>query len=92
VCERIQLPGGGTAMICASGTHSAHCRCGRSAVALCDWKVPGNHSGTCDAPLCADHAKAVARNKHLCPEHDRAWSAWQNRHPAPQMNLFSEAS
>lgn len=33
---------------------------------LCDWPVEG---GTCDAPLCADHATEVGRDRHLCPAH-----------------------
>lgn len=39
--------------------------CGVSG-ALCDWPVEG---GTCDAPLCAEHAAVVGRNRHLCPLH-----------------------
>lgn len=34
----------------------------------CDWPVEG---GTCDAPLCTDHAAEVAPGVHYCPIHMR---------------------
>lgn len=34
---------------------------------LCDW--PLESGGTCDAPLCEDHANQVGRNRHYCPNH-----------------------
>ena len=33
---------------------------------LCDWPVQG---GTCDAPLCAEHATDIGQGRHLCPTH-----------------------
>jgi hypothetical protein len=45
-----------------SGT--MHCR-GISTF-LCDWPVEG---GTCDAPLCAEHAGQIAPETNLCPVH-----------------------
>ena len=33
---------------------------------LCDWPVEG---GTCDAPLCVDHAHAIGPDRHLCGLH-----------------------
>jgi hypothetical protein len=50
-------------------------------VLLCDWKVKGKRSGTCDAPICAQHALQVGPDKHLCREHQKAWEDWQRRHP-----------
>ena len=34
---------------------------------LCDWPVDGG--GTCDAPLCEEHAHQVAADRHYCPRH-----------------------
>lgn len=42
------------------------CRCRAISTILCDWPVEG---GTCDAPLCADHAQATGPDTHLCPVH-----------------------
>lgn len=39
--------------------------CGISSF-LCDWPV-GDH--TCDAPLCAEHALEVGKDRHHCPRH-----------------------
>ncbi len=39
--------------------------CGISTL-LCDWPVDG---GTCDAPLCEEHAHQVATDRHYCPRH-----------------------
>jgi hypothetical protein len=47
---------------------------------LCDWKVAGKRSGTCDRALCAADALEVAPGKHLCREHQWAWRDWQKRH------------
>lgn len=44
--------------------HEQRCR-GISSF-LCDWPVDG---GTCDAPLCAEHAHQVGRDRHYCPTH-----------------------
>lgn len=41
--------------------------CGISAF-LCDHEM--DSGGTCDAPLCAEHATQVGRNRHLCPRHE----------------------
>lgn len=42
-------------------------RCMAISTILCDWPLEGG--GTCDAPLCEDHAVEVAVNEHLCPLH-----------------------
>lgn len=34
---------------------------------LCDFELP--QGGTCDRPLCEEHAHQVAKDRHLCPEH-----------------------
>lgn len=57
----------------------------------CDWKLtpPGQvtHVRTCDRYLCAGHAFQVAPNKHLCPEHKKAYEAWLERRPARPVDL-----
>jgi hypothetical protein len=101
VCERIQLPGGGVAIICGlRGSKPKFCACGRPAKFECDWKVSKDvrKSGTCDAPICAQHAKEVAPGKHLCPLHQKHYDGWKARHPekvipgAEQRGLFEEAA
>jgi len=75
-CERVELPGGQVAIVCSSHRR-ARCACGRPAPLLCDWKVAGNASGTCDAPLCDRCGTSPAPGKDLCPEHARAFAAWE---------------
>jgi hypothetical protein len=41
-------------------------RCMAISSLLCDWPVDG---GTCDAPLCEEHAHQVATDRHYCPQH-----------------------
>lgn len=41
-------------------------RCMAMSAFLCDWPVDG---GTCDAPLCEEHAHQVAADRHYCPRH-----------------------
>lgn len=40
---------------------------------------------TCDAPLCAAHARQVAKNRHYCPAHFQEHTASQR-----QGGLFTE--
>jgi hypothetical protein len=42
-------------------------RCAGISTLLCDWPVDGG--GTCDAPLCPEHATEVGRDRHYCPAH-----------------------
>jgi hypothetical protein len=87
MCEHIQLPGGGF-VICGGRHKPKYCACGRAADFLCDWKVSARNSGTCDRPICKQHAQQVAPGKHLCPEHQRAFEAWKVKHPPAQQSLF----
>lgn len=48
--------------------------CGWVSGFQCDWKFPGGR--TCDRHLCTHHAREVALDKHLCPEHELAALAW----------------
>ncbi len=53
---------------------------------LCDWPLDDGH--TCDAPLCAAHARDVGRNRHYCPRHHL--QAQQHGEPMDrQMGLFT---
>ncbi len=70
-CEHVELPGGGSAIVC--GRRANRCACGNRATLLCDWKVAGKRSGTCDAPLCDGCTHQPAAEKDLCPAHAKAW-------------------
>jgi hypothetical protein len=67
------MPGGGSAIVC---TQTRRCKCGRRAPLLCDWKVPGKRSGTCDAPICARCTTSPQPGKDLCANHAEAFKAW----------------
>ena len=75
-CESVTLPGGGTAIVCGR-MRRQRCACGAPATRLCDWRVPAKRTGTCDTPLCAKCSQNPAAEKDLCPEHSRAFEAWQ---------------
>jgi hypothetical protein len=98
MCERIDLPGGGSALVCGLRAFRKFCACGRQADFLCDWKVSARKSGTCDNPICSRHSRQVAPMKHLCPEHQKQFDAWKLRHPErrftveQQRSLFEEAA
>jgi hypothetical protein len=56
-----------TTLYCSRGPRPIVCHyCGKPGAWLCDFKVGG---GTCDRPLCIDHAKRVAFQTDYCPEH-----------------------
>lgn len=71
-CEIVPL-GNGTNMIVCGPTR--RCACGNRHTLLCDWKVPGKKSGTCDKPLCASCTTSPAPGKDLCPTHGAEWAA-----------------
>ena len=80
-CEQVSLPGGGVAIVC--GTRSRQrCGCGTHATRLCDWKVAGKRSGTCDRPLCERCSTSPAAEKDLCPDHAQAFEDWCARRSA----------
>lgn len=78
-CQRIQLPDGTSAIVCGT-RRAARCACGRPGTLLCDWKVKGRRSGTCDAPICNRCATSPAPDKDLCPQHARAWEERKSNH------------
>ena len=74
-CETVKLPGGGAAIVCGRGRRKYRCcACTLAGGLQCDWKV--SPTKTCDRFICPDHAKEVAPEKHLCPEHQEAYKAW----------------
>lgn len=77
-CHHMKFADGTTAIICTREGRK-YCSCGRAADLLCDWKVKTRKSGTCDAPICRKCALEVGPDKHLCREHQKAWSDWCKR-------------
>src|SRR5579864_2875737 len=86
MCEKVDLPGGGFGIICGGHARTRYCECGRASSFLCDWKMPNKKSGTCDKPICKQHALQVAPDRDLCPEHQRAFESWKHRHPGVDVN------
>jgi hypothetical protein len=76
-CHHLQVPGGGGAIVCGP---TKRCKCGRRATLLCDWKVPGKRSGTCDRPLCGRCTFKPMPDKDLCPDHALAFEQWKAAH------------
>lgn len=81
MCEHVDLGDGNFAIICGGRKRAQYCACGRASKFLCDWKVAGKKSGTCDKPICERCALNVAPDRDLCPEHQRAFESWKQRHP-----------
>jgi len=81
MCDRIPTPDGGVMIVCGLRSAAKKCvHCWRTGQFLCDWKVRGWGSGTCDRAMCSTHAREVAPGKHLCGEHQLAWDDWQRLH------------
>ncbi len=76
ICDRVSMPGGGTAIVCSSGRRK-RCKCGRDAFLLCDWRMPEKRSGTCDAPICNICGISPAPGKDLCAKHKAEFLQWQ---------------
>lgn len=73
-CTPFALPDGARGFVCGP---TQRCRCGNRATLLCDWKVPGKKSGTCDAPICRKCATSPAPEKDLCAKHAAEWKTWK---------------
>lgn len=80
-CSRVRMPGGGIAIVCGALPRARRCRhCACDAPFLCDGKIEALGTvHTCDAPICAEHAFEVERNKHLCPRHKASYVLWLQR-------------
>lgn len=71
----IDTGNGGRAIVCTGRQRRKRCaNCGQPADLLCDWKVKGKRSGTCDAPICATCTSKPAEGKDLCPRHAEQWA------------------
>jgi len=78
-CERLTLRGGFSVIVCSRGGKPSvripNCRwCEKRATKLCDWPEHAplrlfTHIGTCDAPMCSDHATHVGTDRDYCPLH-----------------------
>jgi hypothetical protein len=75
-CERVPMPTGGFAIVCSSHRRQ-RCCCGNAAPLLCDWKVAGKRSGTCDAPICRSCSTSPTAGKDLCPKHAAEYEVWK---------------
>lgn len=74
-CGYVRLQGGRTAIVCGRGRRIDRCAwCTKDGTFQCDWKIGGGK--TCDKHLCGKHAQEVAPEKHLCPEHQKAYEEW----------------
>ena len=73
-CEKINLGGGGGAIVCTRGRHR-NCEtpgCRKEGTKLCDYTVTGNgRPGTCDRRMCDSCATRVGANRDWCPPHIR---------------------
>ena len=69
-CQRV-----GNAIVCGTRRRQ-RCACGRPGTLLCDWKVKGKRSGTCDAPICSRCTTSPAADKDLCPAHASEFASW----------------
>jgi len=80
-CTHVKLADGTAAIVCGGGRRRDKCSaCGKPADLLCDWKVSGRRSGTCDKPICRSCTHRPARGKDLCPKHA---AEWQKRCESP---------
>lgn len=86
MCLHMKFPDGSSAIICGTRGPRKYCACGRAADLLCDWKVSGKKSGTCDKPICKSHALNVAPDRDLCSEHQKAFESWKRAHPGVNVN------
>lgn len=65
------------AIVCTRRDRKHRCEdagCWRAADYQCDWKI--GDGKTCDKYVCIMHADPVGDDKHLCPEHQKAYKEW----------------
>ncbi len=73
ICTRVQIPGGGVAIVCRDGKRRRCSVCGKlRATKLCDGPpAPGSRKKTCDRDLCTGCAThADSQDVDYCPDHD----------------------
>ncbi len=75
-CHPVDFGNGTRGFVCTGRRSRKRCaECGQPAGLLCDWKVKGRRSGTCDTPICAACTSKPAEGKDLCPAHAAEWAA-----------------
>lgn len=70
ICERVQIPGGGTGVVCSRGQQQHRCAiCGGLATRRCDGPAPiGARRKTCDRWICDGCARHEEPDRDFCPE------------------------
>lgn len=71
-CDKVELPGGGFAIVCSRGQRKAKpCEsCGRPGTIQCDYPVTRNgKTATCDRWQCRQCATSVGPNVDYCKPH-----------------------
>lgn len=66
-------------IVCTRGRRYYCASCRAPSTFQCDWKIGKKGNGkpkTCDRHICKSHAQEVAPDKHLCPDHQRAYRGW----------------
>lgn len=72
ICEHVQMPGGGFAIVCHRGSRRRCSVCKNAWADLsCDFPTPTRKSGTCDKPLCTACAVKMGEDLDFCPSHPR---------------------
>lgn len=84
-CDSIDI-GGTRTIVCSRRRRYACVECRMPSIFQCDWKT-GKKTAKgkperCDDHLCGRHALEVAKDKHLCPRHQRAYQARQEQRKA----------
>ncbi len=68
ICQRVDLGNGDYALVCRDRRQALKkCYCRRTAVALCDYKLPSGKD--CDRPLCEEHRMQQSEHIDFCLEH-----------------------
>lgn len=89
-CDYVRI-GGTVAIVCSRGRGRRRVEkclaCSKPAAFQCDWilarvpKISGGRQALepkrCDAHLCADHAREIAPEKHVCPVHSITYDNWK---------------
>jgi len=91
-CVHVDLGGGSFAIARIAGKRPEPCRFCRKKPSerLCDWKVAGGK--TCDAPMCAECAIHVGKDKDICPAHREAYERWAAQQPQMALALKQESA
>lgn len=80
-CDKVQLPGGVTAIVCGRGQKRHACHyCGNNAGFQCDHPVfRKNKKETCDTWMCESCRNNISENQDLCRPHFNFWRNNENK-------------